>query len=543
MVYGSRFLGGPHRVLLFWQYVGNRLLTILSNMFTDLNPSNTDRMPIQSAPDENCFTTSSSGRNGRRILAVFEVKKEIPVYPWRPPDPVLRRVGIGLLLLVMSAFYILVAGVQGSYPEFYALLARNLLHGKTTLPVRPRPELLRLEDPYDPQANWMCRVHDASLYKGHYYLYFGVVPAVTLFVPYRIATGGDLRNRVAVPIFCIAGYWSSCALFFLIANHNRWALPLWLELAVVVSLGSMSLVGLLLRRPAVYEVAIAAGYFFVLSGFLALARAVLVERNVRKWLLLSGLLLGLAVGCRPHLVLICAIVLGALALRARRSPALVVAMATGMIVCGSALAWYNYVRFDNPLEFGRSYQLTQFPNNPGSSYHGLELNPELALQSAKEFLLLPPKVNLHPPFFHTVAINPLAAWPGTPFWLEETVGLIPAAPFALLGLFTPLFLSRRLTTLDEASVWLLKTMYWSTIAVLIILCTIGWVLGRYLVEIAPLLTLEGAVLLSMSMLAIREARLRFVFSCGVGAAAVYGVLVNSAFATSGLRTILKAGLK
>ena len=36
-VYGSRFLGGPHRVLLFWHSVGNRLLTLLSNMFTDLN--------------------------------------------------------------------------------------------------------------------------------------------------------------------------------------------------------------------------------------------------------------------------------------------------------------------------------------------------------------------------------------------------------------------------------------------------------------------------------------------------------------------------
>jgi len=38
VVYGSRFLGeGPHRVHLFWHYVGNRLLTILSNMFTNLN--------------------------------------------------------------------------------------------------------------------------------------------------------------------------------------------------------------------------------------------------------------------------------------------------------------------------------------------------------------------------------------------------------------------------------------------------------------------------------------------------------------------------
>ncbi|MGC8873876.1 MAG: glycosyltransferase family 2 protein [Chloroflexia bacterium] len=37
VVYGSRFLGGPHRVLFFWHYVGNKLITTLSNMFTNLN--------------------------------------------------------------------------------------------------------------------------------------------------------------------------------------------------------------------------------------------------------------------------------------------------------------------------------------------------------------------------------------------------------------------------------------------------------------------------------------------------------------------------
>jgi len=38
VVYGSRFIGSePHRVLYFWHYVGNKLLTLLSNMFTNLN--------------------------------------------------------------------------------------------------------------------------------------------------------------------------------------------------------------------------------------------------------------------------------------------------------------------------------------------------------------------------------------------------------------------------------------------------------------------------------------------------------------------------
>jgi glycosyltransferase involved in cell wall biosynthesis len=39
VVYGSRFLGGPHRVLFFWHYVGNKLLTLISNMLTNLNLS------------------------------------------------------------------------------------------------------------------------------------------------------------------------------------------------------------------------------------------------------------------------------------------------------------------------------------------------------------------------------------------------------------------------------------------------------------------------------------------------------------------------
>ena len=37
VVYGSRFIGESHRVLYFWHYVANRFLTMLSNMFTNLN--------------------------------------------------------------------------------------------------------------------------------------------------------------------------------------------------------------------------------------------------------------------------------------------------------------------------------------------------------------------------------------------------------------------------------------------------------------------------------------------------------------------------
>ncbi len=39
VVFGSRFLGGPHRVLFFWHYVGNLFLTMLSNIMTNINLS------------------------------------------------------------------------------------------------------------------------------------------------------------------------------------------------------------------------------------------------------------------------------------------------------------------------------------------------------------------------------------------------------------------------------------------------------------------------------------------------------------------------
>ena len=40
VVYGSRFMGGtPHRILFFWHSIGNKFLTFLSNMFTNLNLS------------------------------------------------------------------------------------------------------------------------------------------------------------------------------------------------------------------------------------------------------------------------------------------------------------------------------------------------------------------------------------------------------------------------------------------------------------------------------------------------------------------------
>ncbi|HOP06808.1 MAG TPA: glycosyltransferase family 2 protein [candidate division Zixibacteria bacterium] len=84
VVYGSRFQGGgPHRVVYFWHYVGNRFLTLLSNMFTNINLTDMEtcykvfrRDLIQSIDiQENRFgfEPEITAKIARRNVRIFEV--------------------------------------------------------------------------------------------------------------------------------------------------------------------------------------------------------------------------------------------------------------------------------------------------------------------------------------------------------------------------------------------------------------------------------------------------------------------------------------
>jgi glycosyltransferase involved in cell wall biosynthesis len=84
VVYGSRFLGGgPHRVLYFWHSVGNWILTLLSNMLTNLNMTDMEtcykvfrREVIQSIrreEDRFGFEPEVTVKIAKRKLRVYEV--------------------------------------------------------------------------------------------------------------------------------------------------------------------------------------------------------------------------------------------------------------------------------------------------------------------------------------------------------------------------------------------------------------------------------------------------------------------------------------
>ncbi len=84
VVFGSRFLGGgPHRVLYFWHSVGNSLLTLLSNVLTDLNLTDMEtcykvfrREILQAIPikeDRFGFEPEITVKIAKRRLRIYEV--------------------------------------------------------------------------------------------------------------------------------------------------------------------------------------------------------------------------------------------------------------------------------------------------------------------------------------------------------------------------------------------------------------------------------------------------------------------------------------
>lgn len=83
MVYGSRFMGGPHRVMFFWHYVGNRVLTLFSNMLSDLNLSDMETgmkafrrdklVAIKLTADRFTFEPEITCKAARARWRIFEV--------------------------------------------------------------------------------------------------------------------------------------------------------------------------------------------------------------------------------------------------------------------------------------------------------------------------------------------------------------------------------------------------------------------------------------------------------------------------------------
>ena len=261
---------------------------------------------------------------------------------------------------------------NGEIPEHrnqYELMTEAILDGRIDFDYGDEDELAQLENPYDPEARAEAGVHyhwDHAYYNGHYYMYFGIVPVFLVFLPYRVITGASLTTYHATQIFVAFTIAGIFVLFRLLAKLFFKKLPFSIYLALSVAFSVMS-VWYSTSAPALYCTAITSALELETWSLYFFIRAVWSETRENRQILFAGIgaVLGaLAFGCRPPIALANLLVIPMLAvfLKQRKCTAkLFVKLffaASPYLVVAAGLMWYNYIRFDDPFEFGQAYQLT-----------------------------------------------------------------------------------------------------------------------------------------------------------------------------------------
>jgi hypothetical protein len=280
-----------------------------------------------------------------------------------------------LAILVLGAMVWLAAGsddwrsafpMSGPKVDYYDLLAQGFHEGHLYINAKVDPGLLSP----DPEVRRRAPIlTDVSLYHGRYYLYFGVVPAAFLFLPYLQLTGQDLPQNAATLLLVAVGFLLYLRLYLDAKRVFFPGISTATGTICVCLLAFASGTPALLVPSGTYEVAISGGYCGLAAFWLCVFRAWQSERHRPGWLALAGLAFGLAVGSRPNYVFALP-VLAAAALFARgadlRAPtgirprqwinAFGAALGPAALV-GACLMLYNYARFGNPFELGLGHQI------------------------------------------------------------------------------------------------------------------------------------------------------------------------------------------
>ena len=339
---------------------------------------------------------------------------------------------------------------SGGGDDLCIQLVRGFRKGHLHLDRTPPAELIALPDPYDPARNGPYRLPDATYYRGHFYLYFGAVPAVVLMLPYAVITGRELPTGPAVLVFCVVGFLAASGLWLALRRRYFPQSAVWTGALGVIVLGMSTHLLALARRPMVWELPIASGFAFVMLALVAVYAAVHGRRPLVS-LGLAGLSLGLAMASRPPNLFGAAMLLipwWVLVWRAPRPAAAWwrygLAATAGLALCGLAMLAYNYARFENPLEFGQNYQLTS-SRELGNRHFGLDYIPH----NLGVYYLCPLRWSWDFPFGSA----------HTPSWSnpdyaggEEMCGFGVTFPFLWLALAAPLAWWRR-SPHERRSLW------------------------------------------------------------------------------------------
>jgi hypothetical protein len=363
---------------------------------------------------------------------------------------------------------------RGQKADYYNLLVDGFLDGHLSLKVPP-------------DANGQLpHLMDASLYRGKYYLYFGVVPAVLLYLPYAALTGHDLPGNAAV-LFEVAGGFLFSVLLFRAARRAHFpTLTAPLEAGCLLLLAFGGGTAILCFDGGFYEVAIAGGYLCFTAALLGLYHVMQNHPAALRWMAWASGWAGLAVGCRPTYLFALPILLmpawGAWRRRdIPRARRLALAAMLPAAVVGATLAAYNQARFGSPLEFGFRYQVNVLMRR------GLPLaRPEFVWPNLKWYYLTPPELS---PFFPYVLPIEAAARPAQYYGYELIHGQWLVLPL-VFGTAALLVLALRKAKLPGPS--LLRFSAGAGLAFLatcLTMLSFGFRANRYVVDFQPMLVI------------------------------------------------------
>ena len=328
---------------------------------------------------------------------------------------------------------------------FYNLLADSFAAGRVDLLIDPPQELLDLPNPRDPQANEKTRILDVSLFGKRFYLYFGPVPALVLFLPFRWLGIGKISEPLAVAIFSYGLF--LCSLYILLTCVRRYIPKAnkGLVLLGILAVAFSNSIPYVLRHPTVYEVAIVSGAFFAMLGLALLLRSWDGAKCSRTWLLLASAAFGLSAGCRSIYVFACILLFVFWLLISLKRPRSLnnsifdgICISAPFTLAGLFLMYYNYVRFGSVTDFGMSYNLgPDLWDMKSYQFRLVNMVPGLYLTALNGF-----STNNIFPFFHLQSIYPFTLPKGYALW-EPIGGFLVTSPIIGLSILTIAFFNKK----------------------------------------------------------------------------------------------------
>ena len=363
----------------------------------------------------------------------------------------------------------------------------------------PTEDFLRLENPYDPiKRGTVIRgvdyVWDTAYYNGHFYLYFGILPALLVFVPFYIFTKKYLQ--VSFVIFVVSIFILIFLKEILIKLLIRYFKNIKFKsvFLYLITLYSGSLLFYLNGISRFYELAVVFGLFFALLGILYVIKAMENEKYRYLNLFCGSLFLALSVACRPiDLLISLAIVPYLLYLliknwkeNKKNFAKLIICVGIPYITIGILLMIYNYVRFDNPFEFGFSYQLTV--SNSATLKSGFYSIPNGLFTNLFSF----PKFKADFPFVDNY--NDTPTFYGY-YYIENMLGgLFIFAPICFSYFLIGKANKKEISTELRILIW---TLFWVSIFIAVLSVSMSGSVERYLADYAWMFILNAILIVNI----------------------------------------------